>query len=111
MIEFSVVDTIVIIGQNPEMADMTNPRGNIFAPRWQVVAINSKGYRWSHNFLFSDAERAEKLCHRIAAAFRAGRKLSINHWNPMNPVYGSEAYVNSETEFYLWLSEQEGAAA
>lgn len=109
MIEFSVFSTLGIIGHNPEMADMTNPRGTIFAPRWQVLATNSKGARWCHNFMFNDADRAEKLCSRIEAAYRAGRKLSVNHWNPMDPVYGSEEYVNSETEFYCWLAEQEDA--
>ena len=42
---FFPMTDLVIVGQNPEMADYSNPRGDIFREAAYVVAEDAKGYR------------------------------------------------------------------
>jgi hypothetical protein len=96
---FYVHSDIVIIGQNPEMADYTNPRGDVHGLRWYVVAANERG-----DTREVTVTTGPKGCPRTAAETLAARlqtrwdtlgKLPVGFeaWPAGCPVYGSDAYV------------------
>ena len=91
--EFSLSSYLALVGSNPEMADMANPRGEIYAERWVIWAERADGRRWQHERSFSAQHEAQRLLDRIEAAHRGGRRLNRDHWIEIDPCYGSEAYV------------------
>lgn len=57
-----------------------------------VVAEADNGARIAHRYSFDNEADAEKLCKRIRYAFGYGRPLNLDHWDEIDPAYGSEAY-------------------
>lgn len=100
---------IVVMGTNPEMADVTNPRGEYHGFRPFVFATDDKGNRKA--FYVGDAvayhrftgqEILEKVRARAVSMatyfndrFRNGGKLPLRwaEWRDTRPAYGSEAYI------------------
>jgi hypothetical protein len=114
--QFLVVSDIVVVGSNPEMADISNPRGEIHGEAFYVVAEAPTGRRWAHDHSFVTtsmngdggcANRSEALRARIERAYAAGRKLDQRHWREIDPCYGSEAYVEQDVERHRWERERE----
>jgi hypothetical protein len=96
--EFVLSSYIARVGYNPEMADMSNPRGEIYAERWVVWAEKPCGRRWQHERSFAGQHEAQRLLDRIEAAHRGGRRLNLDHWVEIDPAYGSDAYVSQGIE-------------
>lgn len=93
MLMASVASDIVVMGSDPEMADMSNPSGNLYGLRYYVVVTNTKGDRWAHDHGFKNEVAAEMLAKAVQKALDAGKKLDSAHWTEHYPVYGSDAYV------------------
>jgi hypothetical protein len=97
---FSTRSDLVIVGTNPEMADIDNPRGAIFGLLWYVVASNEYGDTRELCVVSSTASSdtkatAEALATRLGARLLNLRKLPVGFalWPEGRPVYGSDAYV------------------
>ena len=91
---------MVVIGSNPENADMDNPRGEIWGYAPYVLAEDAKGYRRvqsigkPHRYPV-DAERiAETVASRLQSRFDCLGKLPVGfeRWTETTPCYGSDAY-------------------
>lgn len=89
---------LVSLGQNPEMADIDNPRGDIMGYSARVYVEKDNGERLSH---FHSAENrnnaaaveaVQALCDRINTHLAAGKALDPAHWREEQPAYGSAAY-------------------
>jgi hypothetical protein len=97
---FFLRSDVVVIGSNPESADMDNPRGSLFGYAVYVVAEASNGERMAHDHTFTASRekdalaRGEALLARIqAAVFGHGRDIDPACWTPCEAAYGSNAYV------------------
>ena len=92
---------IVIIGQNPEMADYDNPRGDIHGFASCVVAANDYGDTRELEVSVSISERealepAERLADALNARFQNLGKPPVGfaNWRAGRAVYGSDAYLD-----------------
>jgi hypothetical protein len=113
---FGVKNDIVIVGSNPEMADMTNPNGNIEGLAHYIVAETPLGRRFAHNATAithngnpdSDmtVERLESLTDYLNANHPS---LDADCWTEVQASYGSAAYVSGGWEARS-LSSEIGAA-
>lgn len=100
--QFTAASRYVVTGSNPEMADFSNPRGNLYALAYYVQASNEHGDTWELDLFVGhiglDAENAPKA-ERVAAALQARLdnlgKLPVQAaaWQPGRALYGSQAYV------------------
>jgi hypothetical protein len=90
---------IVVVGFNPEDADVGNPNGAIHAEIFFVVITdNFDGGRIRHNRNFFDKDEAYKLVSRIEEV----GEIDFHYWANYRPVYGSKAYeANMEEEIAL----------
>ena len=75
----------VVVGCDPEMADMGNPRGEIIRERFYMRASNDHGdaFVWGS---FKTPEEVEEAYTLLAPP--------VELWEPSYPVYGSQAYVD-----------------
>lgn len=71
-----------------------------------VTATSERGDRIGHNHTFKTLAEAEVLRARIEEAVKRGRKLDLNLWFPMDPVYGSEAYAQLDRLGYFYQLEK-----
>lgn len=92
---------VVVIGQNPEMADYDNPRGDIHGFASCVVAANDYGDTRELGVLTSISERealepAERLADALNARFQNLGKPPVGfaNWQPGRALYGSDAYLD-----------------
>ena len=91
---FFAASDIVIIGTNPEMADVVNPRGNIYGESWSVYAENSHGDRRQYWVGTNEQARAERLALALTARMAQGKlPVAYDRWTAARPAYGSNAYV------------------
>lgn len=95
---------IVVMGQDPEWADMDNPRGYIFGFASYVVAESIEGHRCRLYVASDYAERdpldkAEYLSKCLNERLNTLKKLPVNfsEWQEYFPAYGSEAYSEEDT--------------
>jgi hypothetical protein len=95
-LSFCTRSDLRVVGRNPEMADMDNPRGDIIREVFYVLAENMQGRRWAHTFGSEDRARVERLVVRIRRAWRDGFPLNLELWNEVDPAYGSPAYEQAE---------------
>jgi len=91
---------IVTLGQNPEMADYDNPRGDIHGFASYVVAANEYGDTREFGVASSVSERealepAERLADALNARFQNLGKLPVGfaNWQQGRAAYGSDAYL------------------
>jgi hypothetical protein len=94
---FYAHNDLVVIGRDPEMADITNPHGDIIGARWYVVGANDRGDTRELTVLTGACPRtaAEHLAERLQARWDSLGKLPVGFdlWPEGRPVYGSQAYV------------------
>lgn len=92
-------------GSNPEMADMSNPRGEIYLCCWVIIGENDYGDQYTYMpqvFREVDYEDAELSAIIMATEFckRAARgdvpTLNGKIWRYRGPAYGTEAYSAAE---------------
>jgi hypothetical protein len=81
----------VVVGTNPEMADMSNPRGEIIRERFSIVAEDAKGHRRAWGGLYDSPEAAEAAYSLEAPP--------VDLWDEIRPAYGSEAYAENWEEY------------
>lgn len=82
------------VGKNPELADMDNPKGHIYADVWYPAATNNYGTR-----LVSGSCSCDLTEILITCAFRNQEGVLPDEndyvcW----PVYGSQAYIDGQSE-------------
>jgi len=96
--EFTAYTDIVVIGQDPEMADYDNPQGHVHGFAAYVQAISEHGNtrtlcvgvsRWESDVLAKAVAQADALNVRLAMG-----KLPVRFdtWREGHPIYGSQAY-------------------
>jgi hypothetical protein len=101
VVEFTAYTNIVVIGQNPEMADYDNPKGNLDGYAAYVQAVSEQGdtrilcigvSRWESDILPKAIAQADALNVRLAMG-----KLPVNFdaWREGYPIYGSQAYLTA----------------
>jgi hypothetical protein len=109
-IEFYASTEIVIIGQNPEMADYDNPRGYQYGHASYIYAKDARG---SRRRLFVRTESTEqeslepavRMSKALNARLKAGKlPVAFDRWEEYHPAYGSEAYQmdGGEEELIAW---------
>ena len=108
---------LVIIGQDAEAADYTNPRGNIYGFSAFVEAVSVQGdTRVLHVATGNDEAEVLAKADVLAAALNArlaNGKLPVafDRWEAGRAVYGSEAYVEyGQDEDLAWearIAEEE----
>lgn len=82
----------IVVGSNPEMADMGNPSGLIYRRAFFVEAISESGRRFIHESHFFFEPVAAKLAAKVAAY----GKIDPAHWVEGFEVYGSDAWVAAD---------------
>jgi len=96
--QFTSYADVVVIGQNPEMADYSNPRGYIYGFSAYVCAVSESGdtrikhvvsARWEEEAIAKADAQAAALNARLALG-----KLPVgfDSWEAGRAVYGSDAY-------------------
>ena len=113
---FFAANDVVIIGSNPENADISNPRGDIIGYAAYVIAEDNQGNR-VRTFLKSSRWESEVMpaAERMAAALNvrlANGKLPIRFdaWIESRPSYGSDAYTNyGAADDLMFESKMEGS--
>jgi hypothetical protein len=98
VIGFSASIDVVVVEQDPEFADVSNPRGNIYGFASYVVAEDADGNRrrlhvatrrWQDEALAP----AEKLAAALNARLARGKlPVRFDAWREARPCYGSRAY-------------------
>ena len=113
---FIAYTDIVVIGQNPEMADYSNPRGYIYGFAAYVRAESDRGDtrvnrvctdRWESDALAKADAQAAALNARLALG-----KLPVgfDSWKAGRAVYGSEAYeAYGQADDLAWERNEEFA--
>ena len=105
---------MVVVDVDPEMADMTNPRGEIHGYAAYVYADSERGDR---RRLFVKSSRwedeaicpADTLARSLNARLAAGKlPVGFDRWEAARPCYGSDAYVEYGQADDLELERMEG---
>ncbi len=113
--EFRVRTDIVVVGSDPEIADASNPRGELYGFAAYVEAISPWGD--IRELYVSTAHReaealgaADQLAQRLQARLNGlGRApVGFDSWVAGRPVYGSDAYVEygADDDIALELKEE-----
>jgi hypothetical protein len=103
-VTFDIHSEIVVVGRNPEMADIDNPYGHIHGIAYFTVATYPSGLRFRHIHNHEDINKAEDYCERIQKA----NFFNLRYWQSFRPVYGSRAYEeNMGEELALEKKEEE----
>lgn len=116
VIAFEAASSWVIVGSNPEMADMDNPRGEIIGLSYAVRARNEHGDTWERHVVTGRIgeetalyTKAERLAVALQARLERLGKLPVDaaQWQPGRTVYGSGAYVEYGSDDELALERRE----
>jgi hypothetical protein len=93
---FTTRDDLVIVGQNSECADMTNPHGHLFGRLHYVQGYNAHGDTKELAVVSGSdpAAQAQTLADRLNARMALGKlPVGFDLWPAGRPIYGSHAYV------------------
>lgn len=102
-VAFEVRSEVVITGNNPEMADVTNPNGYTHGTVYFIVATYPSGLRFRHNWNYENPDKAEALRDRMEKT----NFFNLRYWDSYRPVYGSQAYeANMPEELALEKKEE-----
>lgn len=95
-----VASELVVTDHNPEMADIDNPRGAIFADSFFVIAIDDEGRVYAHKNATLDRQEAERWLESIKRRFNPLTFDAGNspHWKYYRNQYGSEEYLMNAVE-------------
>ena len=97
--EVSIASDYAVVGHNYEMADMSNPNGEIIRERYYMRASNAYG----DAFVWGWFETPEEL----EAAYLLFAP-PIFFWDKTYPVYGSRAYEDyGQAEEIAWEREMD----
>lgn len=97
----------VVVGNNPEAADMDNPRGDIFGEAIAIYASNPHGDTRYLTVKMS-IEAAERQVTALQARAATGRlPVAFDRWAEGRPVYGSDAYVEYGADDDIALEREE----
>jgi len=105
---------VVVIGHNPEMADMDNPRGEIYGYAGYIYAADHRGARVRLYFAPQYCEKdlmdnMDKIVAALTARLASGKlPVLFSQWERYRPEYGSEAYQQDggEEELLEWEWER-----
>lgn len=92
----SIVPDEIVVGSNPEMADMGNPSGLIYGKVYQVEAVTAHGRRFFHDFR-SENEVTPALA-KLAARVEAKGEIDTDFWTEGYEVYGSSAWEAADRD-------------
>jgi len=120
---FDYRDDLVDLGRDED--------GSVIEGRlFYVVAEDDAGHRWRHSHSFMDHVRAgdeggarywkrrnlasveaavAALRDRIEAHVAAGNALNADHWEEIDPAYGSAAYEQRDAVGYFAAAERQAA--
>lgn len=96
---FFAATDLVVVDVNPDMADYSNPRGEIHGYAAYVYAEDQSGNRVRTHVATSRWEsgclpQAEQMAAALNARLAAGRlPVGFDSWEQARPAYGSEAYL------------------
>ena len=101
-VSFVAGTDVVVMGTNPENADITNPRGEYygFAPFVRVSNEYGDCFMTSAGNTSRDEiearQKAEQLSNALRTRWEVLGKLPVRfaEWTPTRPVYGSDAYID-----------------
>ena len=102
----TVMTHIVVIGYNPEMADMSNPNGERYGEVGFVCVELVNGRRFANYQSMIDMDELYMFRQEVEDYLNDCGTLPSTQWTEIEPAYGSEAYVNGNVEFERWLEEQ-----
>lgn len=103
---FTAEADMVVVGTNPEMVDIDNPRGEIFGFLAYVRAVDVNGYvRVFPICTKKTEEKALELAHLFIDVFLL-RGIDATGWPERQPVYGTRAWVESGAEHEIISWEQ-----
>lgn len=97
--KFFAASDLAVVDVNPEMADVTNPRGEVIGYASYVYADSERGDRKRRPVTVSRWEKeamepAEALARALNARLAAGKlPVGFDRWEDARPCYGSPAYV------------------
>lgn len=103
-ISISVEPDLVHIGNDPEYADLDNPRGEIWSERYFLTAYTTEGIRFRHFHGFVKEAEATSFARHVDTALYWGHRLSPEYWDFFGCVYGSDAYqeFGGERDLIEW---------
>jgi hypothetical protein len=111
-----VATDIIVIERNPEFADYSNPNGEVYGYRADVIAEAPDGSRWVYSHKSwtvrwerEAIEQAEPFRAKVAHSLRNGTPLNAAHWDAIQPAYGSPAYQQGGYEADYARQERERA--
>lgn len=78
----TIASELAIVDFDPEMADMSNPNGQIIGEVWFFMCTDDKGNR----------KRSSEIYNCIETIKRVAIQKVDDSWYDMDPEYGSEAY-------------------
>lgn len=106
--DYGIESYEAIVGNNPEMADMGNPRGDIFGLVYYATITTPEGKIFSTNRSFTDKDEA-----LADAAFYEEHQIDPEvdeGWTFLRYRYGSEAHFFNLHEAELALMDDEELA-
>lgn len=68
---------------------------------YYVLAEGPTGRRFAHFKTYYSEAEAMPLLRVIEQAYAAGRPIDTNHWQEIDPAYGSEAYQALDAEKFF----------
>jgi hypothetical protein len=84
----------VVVGQNSEFADMSNPQGLLYGRKVFVEATTESGRRFIFHRDFADQEFAGKFAARVETK----GEINLELWVETYPIYGSPAWQVEDLE-------------
>lgn len=89
--EWCVMSDLMVVGYNGEMADMSNPRGEVVRERHFLIAESEQGHRFAARRLYETPERPQVFADKLNAehVLPLDPRLDVTY-----PAYGSVAYQN-----------------
>ncbi len=121
-LQYAVRNDLVIVGYNPEMADMPNPNGELEGLAHYIIGVAPDGRQFIHSAtaytrngyalngnpsdctpdfcwdIDSQGMTVDRLERLAAHLNEAHPSLDANHWSEGEPTYGSVAYQRSGAE-------------
>jgi len=94
--QVDLVDYEEVLYQDPEYADVGNPRGNVYGIRYYVRVTLEDGTRYLHFKGFNEADLDNAVTLQVAVSKR--RVIDLKHWVEVDPAYGSKAYEIADEE-------------
>jgi hypothetical protein len=86
----------VVLGSNPEMADMGNPEGHYYGEARFVLATNAAGNRWVHEKEWDTDDN--EACEAFAIRVLAKGVINLDHWVETYEEYGSAAWAAADAD-------------